>query len=302
MRVEFKRILCGTDLSDNSNPAIVYGIALAREFQGVLTICHVVDMPVPSMYGEAYIEPKDHLERSEAYARERIQEIMAGQNIQWEIEIAVGNPADELGRIAREREADVALAATRGRRGLKRLLIGSVTERLIQTLPCPLLVVRGHQPTQALPLDGELRFRRLLVGCDFSPDADLALKHALSLAQEFEAELHLAHVIEPPTYLDLVKSEDSFGSEIRKDIQQLLKEKLGSQVPSEARNWCDPKTVLLEGRPEDELIRYAEANGIDLIILGVRGHGLIGSLFVGSTTDRIVRNAGCPVLAVCKKS
>lgn len=302
MRAHFDRILCGTDLSDFSYPAIVYGIALAREFQAALTVCHVVDLPAPTMYGEAYLEPKDHLERSESYARERIQEIMAGQNVRWEAVIAVGNAADEMARIAREQEADVAVAATRGRSGLKRLLIGSVTERLIRTLPCPLLVVRGQPEPLALPLDGELRFKRILAGCDFSPDSDLAAGHALSLAQEFQTELHLVHVIEPPTYLDLMKTSETLESEIRNDIRQLLVDKLEAQVSEEARHWCSPKTALLEGRPEDELIRYADTSGIDLIVVGVRGHGLIDSLFIGSTTDRIVRHAPCPVLAVCPKT
>lgn len=302
MRVQLKHILCGTDLSDTSYPAVTYGIALAREFQATLTICHVVDLPTPTMYGEAYLEPKDHLERSETYAAERIQEIMEGQDVRWGLEIAVGNAADELAAIARDRQADVALTATRGRSGLKRLLIGSVTERLLRTLPCPLLVVRGQQERPALPLDGAFRFKRILVGCDFSPDSELALNHALSLAQEFETELHLAHAIEPPTYLDLMKTSETFETEIRKDIRRSVVKRLEEQIPDEARHWCAPRTALLEGRPEDELIRYAEANGIDLIVLGVRGHGLIGSLFIGSTTDRIVRHAPCPVLAVCPKT
>jgi nucleotide-binding universal stress UspA family protein len=301
MRLHPRHILCSTDLSDTSYPAIVYGIALAREFEARLTICHVVDLPSPSMYGEAYIEPKEYLDRSETYARKRIDEIMEGQNVRWGTTITVGNPADEIAKIAREEHIDVALAATRGHSGLKRVLIGSVTERLIHILPCPLLVVRRGQEPIGLPLDGEFRFQRILVGCDFSPDSVLANRHALSLAQEFQAELHLVHVIEPPTYLDLMKTGEALEMTLRDDIRQMLMDNLDNLIPEDARLWCTSEIALLEGRPENELIRYGEEHDVDLIVMGVRGRGLIGSLFVGSTTDRIVRRASCPVLAVCSK-
>ena len=63
-------------------------------------------------------------------------------------------------------------------------------------------------------------------------------------------------------------------------------------------DWCTPKTILLAGHPHEELTKYAVVNEIDLIVLGVRGHSLVETMFVGSTTDRVVREAPCPVLSV----
>jgi nucleotide-binding universal stress UspA family protein len=82
-------------------------------------------------------------------------------------------------------------------------------------------------------------------------------------------------------------------------VKEFLQEKLRRLVPEEARHWCRPQTALLEGQPYDQLLQYAAAQAIDLIVLGVRGHGLIGTLIVGSTTDRVIRHAHCPVLSVC---
>ena len=73
-------------------------------------------------------------------------------------------------------------------------------------------------------------------------------------------------------------------------------------VPEEARTWCNPVTALLAGQPHEELIKYAVVNDIDLIVLGVRGHSLVETLFVGSTTDRVLRRAPCPVLSVQPKA
>jgi len=76
--------------------------------------------------------------------------------------------------------------------------------------------------------------------------------------------------------------------------------KLMNMVPEEAGVWCTPKVVLLaEGPAYEKLTEYAEEQHIDLIILGIRGHNLVETLLVGSTTTRVVRQAPCPVLSVC---
>ena len=73
-------------------------------------------------------------------------------------------------------------------------------------------------------------------------------------------------------------------------------------MPEEAHNWCNITTVSLAGKPFDELIKYALLHAVDLIIVGVRGHGLVETLFLGSTTDRVIRRASCPVLTVAGES
>ena len=93
------------------------------------------------------------------------------------------------------------------------------------------------------------------------------------MAQEFEAELHLVHVVEPPVYQNVLTSQDAANGRAREPILGQLTDKLARMVPAEAKNWCDLKTILREGKPDEELTRYAEVNDMDLIVLGVRGHG-----------------------------
>ena len=304
MRVSFERILCATDLSEAAGQAIAYGASLAREFQARLLVCHCIDLPVPSIYGEAYLAPEEQLNRNIVYAGDRIAEMMKNHDVAWEPLVVVGQAADEINRLARERAVDMALTATRGHRGLKRMLLGSVTERLVRTLPCPLLVIPAPAKEMAgksIPRDS-LRFKRILVGCDFSPDAGLAFEHGLSMAQEFQAELHLVHVIETPLYTETLKPVFAHRSASPVAVREFLQSKLDDLVPEEARHWCQPVTALEEGQPFDRLLHYADENAIDLIVLGVRGHGLIGTFFIGATTDRIIRRAACPVLSVCPQS
>ncbi len=60
--------------------------------------------------------------------------------------------------------------------------------------------------------------------------------------------------------------------------------------------------ALLEGQPYEQLLTYAEKAAIDLIVLGSRGHGLIDTMLIGSTTDRVIRNASCPVFSISPRA
>ncbi len=298
MKIELKNIICTTDFSDFSNHAIPFGIALAKEFRAKLYLCHVIDISSVAMYGEGFLEPLDRETRITDYAHEDLRRLIGDQPVDWEPLIMVGHTAGEIARLAEEKDADLVVSATHGRSGLKRLVLGSVTERLMRTLPCPLLVVRSPEQNLAASMNKEIRFQRILVGCDFSPDSDLTFQYGLSLAQEFQSEVHLAHVIEPPVYKDLLRPTLEEKEGFQQDLRKKLNEKLTGMVPEEVHNWCTSKTTLLAGQPHEELTKYAVVHNVDLIVLGVRGHSLVETLFVGSTTDRVVREAPCPVLSV----
>jgi nucleotide-binding universal stress UspA family protein len=299
MRVEINSIFCTTDISDFSNHAVSWGIALAREFSAKIYVCHVVDFPTSITYGNGPIFFVDQQSQAIGNANRELQQLVGDKEVQWEPLVTVGHAGDEISRLAKEKGADLAISATHGRSGLKRLILGSVTERLMRTLHCPLLIVRGPKHDLNILSEQGLKFNRILVGCDFSEDSALAFKHGLSLAQEFQSELHLVHVMEPPVYMDMSKSFAEYGEELQADLQTRIKNKLKKMVPKEALNWCSPQTVLLNGPSHEELIRYAKNSEIDLIVLGVRGQGLVERLFIGSTTDRVVRQTPCPVLSVC---
>ena len=301
MRVQFNRILCATDFSDFSNHTISYGVALAKEFEAKLFVSHVIDLSSVAIYGEFQLDPVGQQNRIMEDADAQLKELTGDQPIPWEPLISVGKPADEISRAVDEKDIDLVITATRGRSGLKRIILGSVTERLMRTLACPLLVVNSPEHKFVSTADQIVKIEKILVGCDFSPDSGQAFNHALSLAQEFEAELHLAHVIEPPTQPDLHSEDTPVSEEMQQNYRDLLNRKLKEMVPVEARYWCTPQTSLLEGQAYDEIVKYAESENIDLIVLGVRGHGLVKTLFLGSTTDRVVRRSPCPVLSVSLK-
>ncbi len=299
MRMNFRSIICATDFSDYSNRTIPYGVAIAREFDAKLYVCHVIDLSAVTIYGEFQLDPIGQQVRIQQEAQAHLPKIPGLDRVTWEPLIAVGQPAAEIARLVEEKGVDLVITSTRGHSGLKRLILGSVTQRLMRTLSCPLLAVQSPEEGFIGKDAAGIRLKKILVGCDFSTDSVLSLNYGLSLAQEFEAELHLIHVSEPPAYREFMSPAEQAQDMVHTDV---FKAKLEELVPPEARNWCSLQVVVLRGQPHEELVAYSVAQNMDMIVMGVRGYGLIESLLMGSTTDRVVRRSPCPVLTVSSHS
>ena len=192
-------------------------------------MCHVIDLSRASPFGDTQqIE-----NRIMDYAGERLRKSIGGSPVNWESLISKGSIAEEIARMAEKLGVSLALAGNHGQSGFRRLVLGSVTERLMRILPCPLLVVDGPQHDFVSRNDYQIQLDRILVGCDFSPRSSLALQYALSLAREFGCELHLAHVLEATIYDDLVKSVAKSKEERERTLRRELKERLAQMVPAE---------------------------------------------------------------------
>ena len=300
MKVEFRRIVCATDLSDLSNQAVHYGTSLAQRYEAALILCHIIDLPVVSVHGAAYVYPQDYVDSLKEDAGQKLEGLMQGLKISWHPMVIAGPVASTICDLAATERADLVIAATHGRSGLKRWILGSVTERLIRTVPCPLLSIPPVAGKSETDSPKAVQFNNILVGCDFSEDSQSALQSGLSLAQEYQARLHLVHVIEPVAYREVLLSPGVL-KDARINLNTKMTAKMQAMVPEEVGNWCEVETICLSGKPYEELIKYATIHAIDLIILGIRGRGLVETMLLGATTDRVVRNAGCPVLAVGPK-
>jgi nucleotide-binding universal stress UspA family protein len=298
MRIEFRRILCATDLSESSEAVIGYGAAIAEAFGGKLYAAYVVEVPVPAAPAAAQALSTEQMTEIAEAGRQKLSDLLSGKAEKTEAIVRHGPAAETLADLAVALKTDLAVIATRGLSGFRRLVLGSVTERLIRIISCPLLIVNTKQAGPDRIPAGAWQPKRMLVGCDFSPDSARALETALSLAQEFEAELHLLHAIEPFAYRDMLLPETT--SENLKDrIAPEMHRRLQEIIPEDVNAWCSIQIACLSGKAHEELLRYAKRQKMDLIVLGVRGHSLMESLLLGSTTDRVIRQASCPVLSVC---
>jgi nucleotide-binding universal stress UspA family protein len=192
-------------------------------------------------------------------------------------------------------KADLIVMGTHGRRGFKRLLLGSVTEAILREAPCPVLTVPPHPRAG---VSEAVTFKRILCPIDFSPSALQALGFALDLARQADGRVTLLHVIEWLAEEEPRASTHFNVPEYRRFMVEDAQERLRSLVAEESRTWVEIDDVVAFGRAYREILRAAETKPADLIVIGAQGRGGIGLALFGSTTQQIVRGSTCPVLTV----
>ena len=145
-----------------------------------------------------------------------------------------------------------------------------------------------------------IKLKKVLVPTDFSDGARQALKYGMSFAKEYGAELVLLHVVEN---LTVGYASDLFPvpmAEVLQEISGYAKSEL-AKLGDEARaRGLSVQEQVMQGKPSAEFIRFASEHEIDVIVLGTHGKGMLDQALFGSTTERVVRRAPCPVLTVRK--
>jgi universal stress protein A len=157
------------------------------------------------------------------------------------------------------------------------------------------VVVELESPESGLPPIAlpEIMLKKILVPIDFSRSSQKALHYAISFAKQFSAEICLLHVVETVPTPEVVVAESGIlnvrlREEAKKELSDWRKE-----IPHAA-----VKTAIYDGIPFREIVRAADERNTDLIILGTQGRTGLSHLFIGSTAERVVRHAPCPVMVV----
>jgi nucleotide-binding universal stress UspA family protein len=304
--IEIRNILCPVDFSDFSRRAVDHAVAVARWYGSTLTLFHVAAVvPVaaygPGSAGLAPVVPA-HADREELLrSLRRFADEGAGTGVPIELDLAEGDVAATILARSEAMAHDLIVMGTHGRSGFERLLLGSVTEKVLRKASCPVLTVPRHAP-DAVPAPPVL-FKRILCATDFSDCSANALSYAMSLAQETDAHLTVVHVLELPPELspDVEPSAVARVGGLREYVaatQEERRARLREAVPESIRAYCTVDTVLASGKPSREILRAAEAQRSELIVIGIQGRGAADRLFFGSTAEYVVRHARCPVLTI----
>lgn len=294
--LDIRRILCPIDFSDASQHALDHAVMIAGWYRARITALHV-------RHPAFLIEPPilfAELNRGLATLEDvegRIHEWLAparAAGIDCDVMASDGNsPAARIVDCAAKLPADLIVLGTHGRGGFERLLLGSVTEKVVRTAPCPVITVPPPSvSTSRLP------FKRLLCGIDFSDPSMAAFRYALSLAKESDAHLTIMHVLEFPPVDDLPAERPFDMARYRHAVEADAKRKLDELITDDVKSWCEPQTRLVYGKPYEQLLATAVQEHDDLIVLGVHGRNALDQMLFGSTTNQIVRRATCPVLTL----
>jgi nucleotide-binding universal stress UspA family protein len=145
----------------------------------------------------------------------------------------------------------------------------------------------------------EFKIAKILVPLDFSPASMEALDYAVSLAKQFRAAIHLVHV-HPPDEAAAVPAAAHVLLQSAEAIERLNEELTGIHRQHVAP-FCPENCHIRPGRPYHEIIGLAREIAADLIVLSTRGHSGLKHLLLGSTAERVVRGAPCPVLVARKR-
>jgi nucleotide-binding universal stress UspA family protein len=203
-----------------------------------------------------------------------------------------GGTASHIVERARTLPADLIVMGTHGLSGFERLMLGSITEKVLRKAPCPVLTVPPAASTAA-----KIPYTRILCPIDFSESSLAALRFAVSLAEEADAHLMLLHVLDWPADDELLV-EQFETVEVRELVEHRARERLDALLTEEMRVWCKPVTRIAYGKAYREILAAADADSADLIVIGVRGRNALDVTLFGSTTNQVVRGASCPVLTL----
>jgi nucleotide-binding universal stress UspA family protein len=290
-RIALSNILFATDFSPHSNMALPYALAMARQYGAKLYGAHVLPpddyLFVAPDLRPAHVQLQEDLQR-EAVARleEQIREVP------HEALSGVGDIWSVLSRLIGEHDIGLLVVGTHGRTGARKLLMGSVAEKIFRQAACPVLSVG---PNVSGKPSGKIQFQQILFATDLSEASLAALPYAISTAEEDQAELALLHVVEQPAAG--IKNVEVVRANLIRRLEEL--------VPAAAEPWCQVKCLVEFGRqfapPAERILEVARDRAADLIVLGVRGsHGALSTVtHLGQTTaQHIVALATCPVLTV----
>jgi nucleotide-binding universal stress UspA family protein len=302
--IEITRILCPVDFSEFSRHALEHAVMLARWYDSTVTVFHAYPLAVSPMIfagdpsGSA-IGPNP----TPGEVREQVMAQLAGfaetvkhTGVRVSLEARPGNAVPNILDLAQSLPSDLIVIGTYGRSGVDRLVLGSVTEKVLRKSPRPVLTVPPpvSSPSGSVPV----LFKRILCPIDFSEPSTRALELALSLAQEANAELIILHVIEGVPDTQHWKQGDPTLLRYILDTEAHASRLLREAVSSEARNWCKPVELLTTGKAYREILRVGRERDVDLIVMGVHGRNPVDLMFFGSTTHHVIRSAVCPVLTL----
>jgi len=285
VRIEY--ILCPVDFFPASERAVDYAIALAQNYRARLILLHVVSPVVPA----AYDIPVNAAEMIEAMTEasttllQKLARRAKSKNVSVQPLVRVGDVDMEIRSVATSYKTDFIVMGTHGRHGFEQWFLGSVTERLLRKLPVPLLTM-SESKAKFVPT----AIRRILVATDFSEGTPNAIAYALSMAREYHAKVTLMHVLN-----DI---DADISGRYREPLIRSIRSELEHLIPKDAHDWCDTTTRVDTGLPYKLILQTLKDDKIDLLVMNVHGKGFLDRALIGSTAERVVRGAPCPVLMI----
>lgn len=285
----YTSIVVGYDDSSSSKAALKEASLRVKEHGGKLVMVHAVFFDQE----EFAILPSQMERRFEigsAFCKSAKQDLKDEFGLNGSVEsfVCQGEPPEAILELAASKHADLIALGTYGRKGFKRLLMGSVTSQVVLNAACDVLVVKKP----CAKCTG--RYGSLLVPFDGSASSKQALGRACDLSGEDGAEVTVLYVI--PRYEEMV--DFIMTDSISRSLYQAAEKIVESAKELASQREVRIKAVVQEGRSSDKILEIARSMQHDLIVMGTHGWRGVNKAIMGSTAERVIAAADCPVLIV----
>jgi len=283
----YKTLMVGFDDSQPSKAALAEAANWVKRHGGDVILVHAVYFDAEE-FGIAPTQMEKRLKHGEKICMETKEMVAREFGIEAKSILCEGEPPEVLVSMAKEKNADLVVLGTFGRRGLNRLLMGSVTSQVIVNSPVDVLVVKKP----CTECSGT--YRSILVPFDGSDFSKKALDKACSLSNAEGSEVTVLYVI--PRYEEMIGffRTDSIKKSMNEEAQKIT----GTAVAAASAKGVSVKTEIREGHSAEKIIDMAVGLKKDLIVMGSYGWRGVNKAIMGSTTERVLIGAPCPVLAV----
>lgn len=290
--LQVRSILFPTDGSTCAEFAHAHAAFLAHQFDAELHVLHVVEAHMRTLDDLSQlveIEEQDILEQLHA----PLPSTTSGPD-EARIHRAKrtdASAAEGVLTYAADEDIDLIVMGTHGRRGMDRLLMGSIAEEVVRLSPCPTLTVCGKkQPTPDRDIN------RILVPMGLSEHTESLFAHARAIGATYGARLDLVHVIEraafPSVYgVDAPSTDDAA-------VERRVRDALEPYVEAAQDMDVDATITVLRGHPAVALLDMLDDAAIDLVTIATHGRTGLQRLVMGSVAEKVVRMAPCPVFTV----
>jgi nucleotide-binding universal stress UspA family protein len=283
----YKTLLVGFDDSQPSQAALAEAANWVKRHGGDIILVHAVYFDAEE-FGIAPTQMERRLQHGEQVCVETKKMIAREFGIEAKSVLCEGEPPEVLVNMATEKKADLIVLGTYGRRGINRLLMGSVTSHVIVNSPVDVLVVKKP----CTECNGV--YRSVLVPFDGSEFSKKALDKACIFSKTDGAEITVLYVI--PRYEEMLGffRTDSIKRSMSQEAQKIV----DAATQAASAHGVSVKTEIQEGHSAERIIETAAGMRKDLIVMGSYGWRGVNKAIMGSTTERVLIGAPCPVLAV----
>jgi nucleotide-binding universal stress UspA family protein len=285
--MKIKKILVPVDFSEFSNRAVNYAIRLSERFNARIILLHTVTLFHEDVKEESLLKKyEDEIHRKFKAHKNAADK----KGVKVESVLLRGfSAADTILDFIQEKGFDLVVMGSHGRTGIKHLLLGSVSERVVRLSPIPVLTIH-HSVRKFEP-------RTILIPIDFSKFSKAVAKKGIFLAQLFKAKVIFLHVVEqvvhPAFYAASIESIFQIDTGLKKRALEKLRAFVNEiKLPAQY--------LVAEGKSYKEIVDCANKKKADLIVMSTRGLTGLDYFLMGSTAERVVRMAECAVLTMAK--